>query len=174
MYCEKRYFTVTGQHLAGTPTTIETCADLQAIHTELTVPKPAPQPERCEETKEGSDTDLLERGMNASNGATFRALWDGATTGYASQSEAELALCNLLAFWTGKDASRIDRLFRRSALYRQKWDQPARTGERYGQGTIRLAIANCADIYSPLSKGKIIPFRREQAAVGDPRAIPLP
>jgi putative DNA primase/helicase len=139
MYCEKRYFTVTGQHLAGTPTTIETCADLQAIHAELTLPKPAPQPERCEQPEEFSDSALLERAMNASNGATFRALWDGATTSYVSQSEAELALCNLLAFWTGKDASRMDRLFRHSALYRQKWDQPARTGERYGEGTIARA-----------------------------------
>lgn len=161
MYCEKRFFTITGQHLAGTPTAIETCDDLQAIHTELTLPKPAPQPERCEQPEEFSDTALLERAMNASNGATFRALWDGATIGYASQSEAELALCNLLAFWTGKDASHMDRLFRRSALYRQKWDQPARTGERYGEGTIARAIAGCTEIYRSHGAGKIIPLHRE-------------
>ncbi len=39
---------------------------------------------------------------------------------YTSQSEADLALCNFLAFWTGGDAARIDRLFRRSGLYRPK------------------------------------------------------
>jgi primase-polymerase (primpol)-like protein len=30
-------------------------------------------------------------------------------------------LYGLLAFWTNRDAERMDRLFRRSALMRQKW-----------------------------------------------------
>jgi len=174
MYCEKRYFTVTGQHLTSTPTTIETCVDLQAIHAELTVPGPAPQPASNERPDELSDTALLDRAMSAKNGATFRALWHGTTTGYVSQSEAELALCTLLAFWTGKDASRMDRLFRRSALYREKWDRPARSGETYGQGTISRAIANCAETYSPQVGGKIIRFRRRRAAPDDTQEVELP
>ena len=34
-----------------------------------------------------------------------------------------MALCALLAFWTGKDTARMDRLFRRSGLMRPKWDE---------------------------------------------------
>lgn len=39
-----------------------------------------------------------------------------------AQSEADQTLANLLAFWTGKDCARMERLMRRSALAREKWD----------------------------------------------------
>ncbi len=179
MYCERRYFTVTGNHLDGTSTRIEECGSLQALYQELTVPKqqqhvPAFELNPPAGEMVASDEALLDKAMHARNGIAFRALWQGDTSGYPSQSEAELALCNLLAFWTGKDVSQMDRLFRRSALYREKWDQPARTGELYGQGTLRLAITNCTEVYNPQSKGKIIPFRRERVIAGDERDIPLP
>ena len=61
-------------------------------------------------------------------------------SGYPSQSEADLALCNLLAYWTGSDRERVDRLFRQSGLWRPKWDE--RRGEQtYGEQTIATAIA---------------------------------
>jgi len=172
MYCEKRYFTVTGQHLAGTPPTIETCLDLQAIHAELTGSRPAPHPARTEQPGDLSDTALVDKAMRAKNGATFGALWHGDCSGYPSQSEAELALCTLLAFWTAKDATRMDRLFRRCALYREKWDQPARSGETYGQGTIARAIAACTEVYRSQRESKVIPFRRGSTPSGEDRELP--
>lgn len=36
--------------------------------------------------------------MNTSNGTKFERLWSGNMVGYNSQSEADMALCNLLAF----------------------------------------------------------------------------
>ncbi len=63
-------------------------------------------------------------------------------------SGADQALCNLLAFWTGKDATRMDRMFRRSGLFRDKWDE--KRGEHtYGQKTIDCAIADCKETFSP-------------------------
>ncbi len=176
MYCERRYFTITGNHVDGTPTTVEACSVLASLHAELSAPKAAQkQSATPAEDVSTSDEALLEKAMHAKNGATFLALWQGVTSGYASQSEADLALCNLLAFWTGKDAHSMDRLFRRSGLYRrEKWDRPARSGEIYGEGTIARALANCTEVYNPQSRGKIIPFRRERAAAGDERDIPLP
>ncbi len=56
-----------------------------------------------------------------------------------NHSDADMALCQHLAFWTGKDAARIDRLFRQSALYRDKWDR----GDGYNQRTILKAIGQC-------------------------------
>jgi len=173
MYCERRYFTVTGAHVIGTPTSIEACPALAPLHTALATPNKPPQ--RAAGKVSTSDEALLEQAMHARNGTAFRALWQGDSSGYVSQSEAELALCNMLAFWTGNDAHRIDRLFRRSGLYRrEKWDCPARSGEIYGEGTIARAIANCTEVYSPQGQGKIIPFRRERAAAGDACDIPLP
>jgi len=187
MYCERRYFTVTGKQLEGTPTTIEACPALQTIHQELTASKeakeqsrPAPLLTRQQQQKAGdgdssmSDDALLDKATQARNGATFRALWQGDISDYPSQSEAELALCNLLAFWTGSDAPRMDRLFRRSALYRDKWDRPARSGETYGEGTIARALATCTETYQAHPHEKIIPFRRERAVVGNSPDIPVP
>ncbi len=180
MYCERRYFTVTGNHLDGTPETIEGGAALQTIHQELTVPKQQqrthpPEPQRSARNATDSDEALLDKAMHARNGVTFQTLWQGDTSGYASQSEAELAFCNLLAFWTGNDPHRIDRLFRRSALYRrEKWDRPARTGETYGEGTIARAIAGCTETYSPHPPGKILQFRRKPDGALESIAAPLP
>ena len=172
MYCERRYFTVTGHHVDGTHTTIEACPELLAIHAELTKP-PCKQPKAAARSDEQAssptahaDDTVIDRAMHARNGAMFRALWEGDTSGYGSQSEAELALCNQLAFWTGKDAQWMDRLFRRSALFRpDKWDRAARIGETYGQGTITRAIASCTETYRASKHGTIIHLRRGQAAL---------
>lgn len=54
-------------------------------------------------------------------------------------SAKDLSLCNDLALFSNGNASQIDRLFRRSALYRPKWDEK-RGSITYGQRTIQLAI----------------------------------
>src|SRR5258706_10087409 len=53
-----------------------------------------------------------------------------------------MALCSLLAYWTGNDASRIDSLFRQSGLMRDKWGR-----QDYRQRTIETAIANTPNTY---------------------------
>jgi len=53
---------------------------------------------------------------NASNGEKFERLWNGNTVGYDSQSEADMALCCLLAFWTGGDRTQMKQLFRQSGI----------------------------------------------------------
>ena len=48
--------------------------------------------------------------------------WPGTYDGYDASS-ADSALAVHLAFWTGKDALRIERLMRQSKLVRDKWDE---------------------------------------------------
>jgi hypothetical protein len=73
---------------------------------------------------------------------------DGDTAGYPSPSEAELALCSLLAFWT-QDYDQIDRLFRASKLFREKWDEKHYgNGQTYGQATIERALAGTSEHYN--------------------------
>ena len=49
LYDQGRYLTVTGQHLVGTPTTIESRQDaLNALHTEISGQRLVPAPERTE------------------------------------------------------------------------------------------------------------------------------
>jgi len=174
-YDSGRFMSITGAHLAGTPATIEPRQDeLEAFFKLAFPPKQAAPAARETSTPAPvnmDDQELLKRMLGASNGAAIRALWEGSTTAHdGDDSSADLALCNHLAFWTGKDATRVDRLFRSSSLMRGKWDAPARHGETYGQGTIREAVAGCRNAYSPGTElsGSLV---EEQATVKEAEAI---
>lgn len=94
-----------------------------------------------------SDAEVIAKAHNARNGAAFAALWNGDISGYGSHSEADMALCNALAFWTGCNAGQMDRLFRSSGLMREKWDR-RQSGSTYGSLTIQEAIRTCTNTYS--------------------------
>ncbi len=146
MYDRARFLTVTGCHLENTPSTIEDRAcELKAFHAEVFGARnahangEAQSPPNDNESSAGlSDEAILERAMRAANADKFMQLWAGDTSGYPSASESDLALCCLLAFWT-RDPTQIDRLFRRSKLYRPKWQDQHGT-ETYGAMTIRTAL----------------------------------
>ena len=59
-------------------------------------------------------------------------------------SSADAALMSHLAFWCGKDMARMDRVFRKSALMRDKWEKR----EDYRQSTIENAVSLCQNVYS--------------------------
>ncbi len=95
-----------------------------------------------------TDSVIIEKAYAASNGDKFSKLFLGDHSDYASQSEGDAAFCFYLAFWCNKDAAQMDRIFRKSGLYRPKWDE--KHGEKtYGQMTIEKAIALCQDTYTP-------------------------
>lgn len=142
VYDRGRYFCVTGQHVEGTPNTIEGRQDaLDALYRDTFEEGPSVvnTPETGPVLPEEDDERLIERAMNSANGAKFRRLWNGDASGYRSDSEADLALCSMLAFRVGNDAGRIDRLFRASGLYREKWER-----RDYRDATIRAALNGVA------------------------------
>ena len=94
------------------------------------------------------DAALIERASQGQSGIPFTKLWAGDASAYKSHSEADIALCNILAFWTNRDADRMDRLFRQSGLMREKWDR-RQSGSTYGAITIQSAIASCHSGYDP-------------------------
>lgn len=75
---------------------------------------------------------------NQKNGDYFSALFDDGLIKGKSHSEADAALCALIAFRAGDDPKMIDRIFRKSALYRDKWER-----EDYRESTISRGIAAC-------------------------------
>lgn len=104
-----------------------------------------------------TDSEIQERASQAKNGARFTALWVGDCSAYPSQSEADLALCSILAFWTGPDPTRVDSLFRKSGLMRDKWDE--RHGEQtIGERTVAFALEGRTEFYKP--KGETRPTWR--------------
>ncbi|WP_257301055.1 hypothetical protein [Haloarchaeobius sp. FL176] len=155
-YDSARLFTMTGDHLAGTPTCIEERQDAFAPLYEQYVYGGDERSTEERAQKHGtvstptslSDADLVEKATTAKNGAKFERLWNGSTAGYESQSEADMALCCLLAFWTGNDETQMDRLFRDSGLYREKWDEVHYAdGSTYGEQTIANAVQVSSETY---------------------------
>ena len=72
--------------------------------------------------------EVLDKAMAALNGDKFRDLFEGRWqlySEYPSQSEADLGFAKMLEYWTDGDPPLMDALFRRSALYRSKWDEAA-------------------------------------------------
>lgn len=146
MYDHARFFTVTGHQLPDTPDVIkDRVKAVNDLYERLFPPEqePADIPVRITARSDFDDDELIERAQNARNGHKFTQLWSGDTTGYSSQSEADLALCSMIAFWAGPDEAQIDRIFRRSGLYRQKWER-----EDYRANTITMAIDR-TDFWEP-------------------------
>src|SRR3989440_4320902 len=131
MYAEGRFFTLTTDHVAGTPTTIAERQQQQtSLYTSL-VGELSP-PRSTENTRGGavgtgepllrpvptrSDAEVLEKAQSARNRERFHALWNGDISGYRSKSEADFTLVLYLLYWTNDDLAQTKRLFQQSGLY---------------------------------------------------------
>lgn len=146
----RKYVTVTGDALIKGMDLVDCGEQLTTVLEKYMVrpQKAAPAPTRAVDL---DDAELIERAKRSKNGATFAALWSGDTTGYKSHSEADVALCNMLAFWANKDAGRMDGLFRASGLMREKWDR-RQSGSTYGALTIQNAISTTRVGYDPQAR----------------------
>lgn len=149
MYDCGRFFTVTGKEYGLTRPLREAQEAINALYEEIT-PKKQNKPVQTSTTAVSlEDSKLLEIAEKAKNGSTFTKLYQGDWQGlYKSQSEADIALCNMLAFYTGKDHMQMDRLFRSSGLMRDKWDRK-QNGTTYGAITIQNSIDCCTEVYNP-------------------------
>ncbi len=145
MYATTHYFTITGDHVPGTPLTIN---ERQAVQTMLYETLAVSVARATENTGVGgrprtvlkrSDCEIIQRAMEAKNGAVFTRLWQGDTSGYATKSEADFALVLLLLYWTDDDTERADRFYRQSGLFDEKWDRTL-GNYTYGQVTIHNAL----------------------------------
>ena len=130
IYQDKRFFTITGHRLNQYPKNINNKIDeINEVYEEFLKPEPAKKENKKKEntkTREEkyessdipkfSDDEIIKMASKAKNREKFKALFSGDTSGYDSASEADLALCSILAFWSGKNRSQIDRIFRKSGL----------------------------------------------------------
>jgi len=157
IYSEGRFFTVTGNHLQGSPMTVEEReTELRALYRRMngksTTHTNATSKDNEEAQHAGSglsDEDVAKRIMDSINAQKIDALFKGEwkSSGiYNSQSDADQGLCNHLAYFADKDPVVMDRLFRQSGLMRPKWDE-MRGSQTYGQLTIDKAIADTKEVY---------------------------
>ena len=111
---------------------------------------------------------MIEKARGAKDGAAFDRLFLAGDMGDhgGDDSAADLALCSHLTFWS-QDCDQVDRLFRRSGLYREKWGR-----DDYRRRTIAKALER-DEVYSPVPR--IVASERDRAAEdGGPRSRPSP
>ena len=66
---------------------------------------------------------------------------EGNLTAYdEDHSRADSALCSILCFWCHGKPALIDKVFRQSALMREKWDEKRQGAKTYGELTIEKAL----------------------------------
>ena len=98
-----------------------------------------------------SDDELLDLAKNSDNGEALKSCgMDSGRRLTQANLKADMALCCKLAFWSNKDKQQMDRLFRQSGLYREKWDiKHHASGATYGEETLNKAIESTENTYSP-------------------------
>lgn len=142
VYPAGRFLTVTGNIYEGRGELCKRQRELTALVSEIDNGRKRPQKNADEAPRPAavslSDGELIGKIRRSKQGAKFSALYDaGDTSAYnGDDSAADIALANILVWWTNGDADRIERLFTASALgQREKWKR-----EDYRRRTIGRAL----------------------------------
>lgn len=115
-----RFATFTGNVINDAPLTEGTDAVLATLHEDMRrKDKGKAHPADYDEKMLFDVVAGLRRQKNSKK---FIKLYDnGDISDYGSQSEADAALCAMIAFRVGRDTDAVDKVFRKSKLYRDKW-----------------------------------------------------
>lgn len=165
MYDSGRFFTMSANHIEGSPQSAEErTPEIKLVHSAFVARQDDEEDDdsggkftfsgKAKSSAPGgsnlSDKQVVKKAKNSARGDKFSDLWNGnwEKYGYDSQSEADLAFACMLAFWTGGDEEQVHRLFKDSGLYRDKWErQHFSNGDTYGEATVKKAINNQTDFY---------------------------
>lgn len=150
------------QYLSKDTTTTITNVETKEHTDKPTKPAPIPQPQQATtatHTHTKDNSRLWQAMFQSSKGTTIKQLYEGDISAYPTNSEADLALANILAFWCKCDKSRMLEMFNETALaHREKWQR-----SDYQNSTIQEAIA-------AIHRKQREAFRWYMAADGEPRA----
>lgn len=149
MYENGRFFVVTGDYCSAYAHINDCTESIKPLHSKYLGKATEPQPKlRNIEVNPNTVDDIVRIACSAKNGSLFKALYSGDFSAYSSQSEADMAFCNMLAFWCGCDTDKMDSIFRQSGLMRDKWDRK-QSGTTYGIITLQKAVSGCTQTYNP-------------------------
>jgi len=155
IYDRARYFTATGERV-GEASDIRTGPEVQVAldafyakwFTKASEPVSSAVNVVRDAEQELDDDEVLRLLFNEVNGAKWRLLFEGEWCEYyPSQSEADLALCRKLYYYTRSNAVQMNRILRRSGLMRSKWDQMRGT-LTYADITIAAAMRLGGRVYT--------------------------
>lgn len=96
-----------------------------------------------------NDQDLINKiitsaGKGHAGAITFCDLHNNGSPDNQDYSGNELSYFNTLAFYTQRNAAQMDRIYRSSAMMRDKWNR-----DDYRERTLSKAMADCNEVYNP-------------------------
>ncbi len=148
-YSSERYFAMTGDGLKREiPERQEQLDRFHRKHLEAALSTPQNSTATASPSSMLSDDEIIEKLLRESSGKGKR-LMDGDTGDYENdESRADLALVSKLHFYS-QDFEQVDRLFRRSGLYREKWER-----SDYRHRTFMKAANSTTEVWQPGSIAK--------------------
>jgi putative DNA primase/helicase len=150
IYQYGKFLSITGHKLSDFPATInvaqESLMEFRAKYFKST--------DEIKETElpvtniKFTDEELIEHLLNFRLAEKFKEMYYYGAKEGEDYSVKDKDLCKLITFWT-QDIEQIDRIFRKSKLFRpEKWDKRHfSNGDTYGQGTIKYALRTRKDVY---------------------------
>ncbi|RIL22687.1 DNA primase [Staphylococcus gallinarum] len=153
IYDTGRFFTMTGNQIGGyNGISEDEYGQLNFLHNKY-IASHEKETKKINTTKGfGNDLsidEIIDVAKKSKNSLRFTTLYEGDWSQfYNSQSEADMAFANDLAFWTARDPQKMDEIFRKSNLFRDKWDEQ-RGDYTYGEMTINQAIESCQNEFIP-------------------------
>lgn len=152
MYSNGRFLTVTGNRIGRFTDLIEDdYGKINYLHHKY-IANNEPLKKKSPTSNYGNDLstdEIIRIASNSKNGLRFKLFMEGGWSQfYNSQSEADMAFANDLAFWTACDYNKMDSIFRQSSLYREKWDEK-RGESTYSHITLTKAISDCSNVFNP-------------------------
>lgn len=149
VYAEGRYFTLTGQ--------VQGYSEVNDVGKRASELAMLIKDEAAAKSAIASSDRQLSRALKD---PYIKALFTGDLSEYDNDhSRADLALCSKLAAYAGNNHEALDRMFRKSKLFRDKWDE-RHGSDTYGNITIAKALegSNGSHIAAaPLSLGRATP-----------------
>ena len=144
-YDKGRFFTVTGK-VIGNYTTLRDCTEsIKPLHAKYLARQEKTfltTPYHIEGGESLDDSEVIEK---ASRNERFRDFYYyGGSSGDASKDD--MTFINMLIFWTGGNAGQIDRIYRSSAMMREKWNR-RQSGSTYGSMTINKCLSTYRGSY---------------------------
>ncbi len=150
VYTSSRYFIVT-QNVWGLEKEIRTMTPKEAVTLLETIGYPW-ETKKLENLQTPSnlividDASLLKKMFSSKNGAKIKSLYDGDITLYNNDdSVADMAFCSHLAFWTGRNAFQMEKIWLSSPLGQREKTQSRKD---YRDRTISNAIRDCHETYN--------------------------
>ena len=139
VYDRGRYFAFTGKGSNGVQVLTDQQSQFDRQYARLFPDKPKQEFIKSSTPMTMDDATLIRKIESSHQGDKFRKMFhEGEIFDATGQNATDLSLCNILAFWCQGDPVAVDRLFRQSALMREKWDD-RRKGTTYGAETVAKA-----------------------------------